>query len=127
MMHYMMCDSKVTTIPSATGITAPSVPLGRSNLNEVKLEMAWRLSLAMYNVGKPPMAPTSMASNVAQWVTFGPTTTAPNPNTASTTAAPMASTTTLTATMTIVPVTTTVAAPTLMHATSHALEFDKGG
>ena len=27
-MHYMMCNAKVTTLPSAAGITMPSVPLG---------------------------------------------------------------------------------------------------
>ena len=27
-MHHMMCNAKVTKIPSARGITAPSVPLG---------------------------------------------------------------------------------------------------
>ena len=51
-MRHMLCDKKVTTIPTDP-TTTPSVPLGRTNSNKAKLETAWRLSLAMYNVGKP--------------------------------------------------------------------------
>ena len=117
-MRHMMCDTKVTTIPSATSATMPSVPLRGLNSNKAKLEMAQQLSLAMYNVGKPPMAPTPMASNVTHRVTFGPTTMAPNPT---------VMTTTPTATMTTVPVSALVTAHTTMYVTSCAVEFDKGG
>ena len=64
-MQHMMHEMKVTTIPSMTGITMPSIPLGQSNSNKVKLEMARQSSLAMDNVGKLPLAPTPMASNVS--------------------------------------------------------------
>ena len=39
-MRYMLCDKKVTTIPTDPSITMPSVPLGRSNSNKAKLETA---------------------------------------------------------------------------------------
>ena len=61
-MRHMMRDTKVTTIPSASISNMPNVPLGRSNSNEAKLEMARRSSLAMFNVGKPLLAPTPMAN-----------------------------------------------------------------
>ena len=126
-IRYMMRETKVTTMPSATSATAPNVPLGQSNSNMAKLEMAWQSSLVMCNIGKPPLAPTPMASNVTCWVTFGPTTTAPNPPVTTTTPTPTAATTTPTATMTTVPVMASVVAPTAMHVTSQAIEFDKGG
>ena len=66
-MHYMLRNKKVTTIPSTASGFAPSVPLGRSNTNKAKLETARQSSLAMYNVGKPPLAPTPMASNAPRW------------------------------------------------------------
>ena len=44
----------------------------------------------MYNVGKPPLAPTLMASNTNRRVTFGPTTTATTTPAAVTAAAPVA-------------------------------------
>ena len=62
-MRYMLCDKKVTNIPTDASSSAPSVPLGRSNSNKAKLETAQQSSLAMYNVGKPPLAPTPTASN----------------------------------------------------------------
>ena len=40
-MHYMMRDTKVTTMPSASVVTAPNPPLGQLNLNKEKLETAW--------------------------------------------------------------------------------------
>ena len=119
-MRYMMHKTKVTMIPSATSATMPNVPLGQSKSNKAKLETAWQSSLAMYNVGKPPLAPMPMASNVTHWVTFGPTRAAPNPPIPVTTPAPAAATTTPA-------VTALVAAPTAMYVTSHAVEFDKGG
>ena len=61
-MRYMMRDTKVTTIPLASIIFTPNVPLGQLNLNKAKLEMAWRSSLAMFNVGKPSLAPTRTAT-----------------------------------------------------------------
>ena len=64
-MRYMLHDKKVTTIPSGASGFTPSVPLGRTNSNKAKLETAWRSSLAMHNVGKPPLAPTPMASNTS--------------------------------------------------------------
>ena len=60
LMRYMLRDKKVTTIPTDTSVTTPSVPLGS---NKAKLETAWRSSLAVFNVGKPPLAPMPMASN----------------------------------------------------------------
>ena len=68
----------------------------------------------MYNVGKPPLAPTPMASNTNRRVTFGPmmtaTTAATAPTTVTTAAAPVA-----------------VTGPTTTHVVSRASEFDKGG
>ena len=61
-MRCMMHDTKVTTIPLANIVSTPNVTLGRSNSNKAKLEMAWQLSLAMFNVGKPPLAPMPMAN-----------------------------------------------------------------
>ena len=69
-MRYMLRDKKVTTIPTDPSVTTPSVPLGRSNSNKAKLETARRSSLAVYNVGKPPLAPTPMASNPSRRVTL---------------------------------------------------------
>ena len=93
-MRYMLRDKKVNTIPTDVSVTMPSVPLGRSNSNKAKLETARQLSLAMHNVGKPPLAPTPMASNTNRRVTFGPTTTATTapmaPTTVTTAAAPVA-------------------------------------
>ena len=63
-MCHMLRDKKVTTIPSDASGAMPSVPLGRSNSNKAKLETARQSSLAMCNVGKPPLAPRPMASNV---------------------------------------------------------------
>ena len=97
------------------------------NSNKAKLETSRRLSLAIFNVGKPLLAPTPMASNVTHRVTFGPTTTAPNPTAANATAIPTAAMTTPTATMTTIPVTTSVAAGITIYVTSRAMEFDKGG
>ena len=57
-MRHMLRDKKVTTIPTDASVTTPSVPLGRSNSNKAKLETARRSSLAMCNVGEPPLAPT---------------------------------------------------------------------
>ena len=88
----MICDKKVTTIPSTGSGFTPSVPLGRSNSNKAKLETARQLSLAMYNVGKPPLAPTPMAGNVPCWVTFGPTTAATTTPATVTMTAPTAAT-----------------------------------
>ena len=126
-MRCIMRDTKVTTIPSANIIATPNVPLGRSNSNKAKLEMAQRLSLVMYNVGKLPLAPTPIASNVTRRVTFGPTTAATNTATTGTTAAPTAATMTPMAATMMVPVMMTLMAPTLTYVTSRALEFDKGG
>ena len=83
-MRYMLRDKKVTTIPLDPNVTTPSVPLGRTNSNKAKLETARQSSLAMYNVGKPPLAPAPMASNTSRRVTFGPTTTATTAATAPT-------------------------------------------
>ena len=126
-MRYVMREMKVTTIPLATSATMPNVPLGRSNSNKAKLETAQQLSLAMCNVGKPPLAPMPMASNVTRRVTSGPTTAAPNPPVTVTTPAPTAATTTPAVTMTMVPVTALVVASTATYVTSCAVEFDKGG
>ena len=126
-MRYMMCEMKVTTKASATSATAPNIPLGQSNSNKAKLEMARQLSLAMHNVGKLPLAPTPLASNVTCWVTFGPATTAPNPPVTATPPAPTAATTTPTATMTTVPIMALAVAPNATYVTSQAIEFDKGG
>ena len=60
-MRYMLRDKKVTTISTDQRVTTPSVPLGRTNSNKVKLETARRSSLAVCNVGKPPLAPMPMA------------------------------------------------------------------
>ena len=51
------------SIPLDPSVTTPSVPLGRTNSNKEKLETAQRSSLAVYNIGEPPLAPTPMASN----------------------------------------------------------------
>ena len=126
-MHYMMHKMKVTAMPLATSATTPKVPLGQSNSNKAKLETAQQLSLVMHHIGKLPLAPTPMASSVTRWVTFGPTTTAMNPPVTTTNPTPMAAMTTPTAAMTMVPVSASVEAPTTTHATSHAIEFDKGG
>ena len=64
----------------------------------------------MCNVGKPPLAPTPMASNATRRVTFGPTTAATTTPATVTTATP-----------------TAVAGPTTTHVMSRASEFDKGG
>ena len=108
-MRHMLCDKQVTTIPSDPNVTTPSVPLGRMNSNKAQLETARRLSLAMHNVGKPPLAPTPMASNVPRWVTFGPTMAATTMPATVTVTAPMA-----------------VTGPTTTYVMSHASEFDKG-
>ena len=84
-MRYMLRDKKVTTIPTDPSDTTPSVPLGRANSNKAKLHTPRRSSLAVCNVGKPPLAPTPMASNTSRRVTFGPTTTATTAPTALTT------------------------------------------
>ena len=106
----MLRDKKVTTIPSTGSGFTPSVPLGRSNSNKAKLETARQSSLAMYNVGKPPLAPTPMAGNVPRRVMFGPTTAATTTPATVTTAAP-----------------TAVTGPTTTYVVSRASEFDKGG
>ena len=67
-----------------------------------------------------------MAGNVTCQVIFVLTMVAPNPPVAVTTPAPAAVTTTLTVTMMMVPVAALVAAPTAMHVTSRAAEFDNG-
>ena len=108
-MRHMLRNNKVTTIPSGASGFTPSVPLGHSNSNKVKLETAWRLSLAMHNVGKPPLAPTPMASNATRRVTFGLTAAATATPATATTAAP-----------------TAVVGPTTTYVVSCASEFDKG-
>ena len=97
-------------MPSDASGSTPSVPMGRLNSNKAKLETARQLSLAMYNVGKPPLAPTPMVSNVPHWVTFNPTTAATMTPATVTTTAPMAAT-----------------EPTTTYVMSRASEFDKGG
>ena len=89
-MRCMMRNSKVTMTPSASSVNTLGIPLGRSNSNEVKLEMARQSSLAMFDVGKPLLAAAPMAINVTHQVTFGPTTAAPNSTAMNTTAAPAA-------------------------------------
>ena len=64
LMQNMMGDTKVNTVPSTAIASAPGVPLGRLNSDKAKLETAWQLSLAMFNVGKPLLAPTPTAGNV---------------------------------------------------------------
>ena len=81
----------------------------------------------MYNVGKPPLAPTPTANTGTRRVTFGPNTTASNTGMTGTTAAPTAASTTPTANTATVLVTMTVTAPTSTYVMSRALEFDKGG
>ena len=125
-MCYMMCETKLTAIPSATGVTTPNVPLGQSNSNKAKLETAWQSSLAMYNVGKLLLAPMPMASNVNCRVTFGPTMAASNLPATMTIPAPTVATTALAVTRVMVPVAALAAAPTAMYLTSCAVEFDKG-
>ena len=93
-LRHMMRETKVTTMPLATSVNAPNFPLGQTNSNKAKLEKARQSSLAMCNVGKLPLAPAPMASNVTYWVTFGPTMTAPNPPITVTTPAPMVAMTT---------------------------------
>ena len=126
-MCYMMRNAKVTTIPLASIITTPNVPLGRLNSNKAKLETARRSSLAMCDVGKPVLAPTPTANTGTRQVTFGPNTTASNAGMTSTPAAPTAASTAPAANTAMVLVTTMVTAPTSTHVTSRALEFDKGG
>ena len=127
-MCCMMHEMKVTMIPSVTSTATPSVPLGRLNLNEAKLEMAWPSCLVMCDVGKLPLAPMPMGtSNVSRWDTFGPTSVVPIPPATMATPAPTATTTTPAVTMATTLVAAPVAAPTMTHVISCAAEFDKGG
>ena len=52
----MMQNHKMTTIPSTASDFMPSVLVAQLDSNKAKLEAAWQLSLAMHNIGKPPLA-----------------------------------------------------------------------
>ena len=63
LMCHMLHECKVTTLLTTTGDATSSVPLTSSDSNKAKLEAAWQLSLAMFNLGKPPLAPVLMAES----------------------------------------------------------------
>ena len=110
-MRYMLRDRQVTKLPGAGVIQTPVATLGRPDSNKAKLEEARRSSLALFQSGRPPLAPTPTS---VRRVTFGGATAAPSMTTNPTAANPST---------TVAP----AAATASTYVYSRAQEFDKGG
>jgi hypothetical protein len=117
--RYLLRQRKVTKLPEDEKATAPSAtPVFTRDSNKAKLEASRRSSLATFNLGKSPSAPTTpMSANPRTRVTFGGTTSIPSGVTTRTNPSTMGMPATATSTTN----------PSVAYVQSHALEFDKGG
>jgi hypothetical protein len=78
--RYILRQRKVTQLPEDRETTTPNAtPVFKKDSNKAKLEASRRSSLAMFNLGKPPLtSATTTTTNPRTRVTFGGTTSIPS-------------------------------------------------